>query len=100
MEELISKLNELFDNASKYGVVEYPEDPGYLYFEDSDFYDEVQGLCCDHLITEIGTCNCGNIAELKDNGFRVFAGDSDSFGWLVGCIQKVGAPSALTLTYG
>lgn len=100
MEELINVLNQMFDEPLKIGIVEYPEDPKYLYFkEDNDTYQKAVGLCCDLLITAGGQCNWDNIRTLRDNGFRVFPGDKDSFGWLIGCIQKKGVDK-LMLTYG
>ena len=100
MEELIKALNELFDNALKVGIVEYPEDPGYLYFkEDNDLYKKVDKLCDQLLIDSSGHCNWTNISTLRNSGFKVFPGDQDSFGWLVGCIQRNG-DRKLTFTYG
>jgi len=49
--------------------------------------EEAAGLACELLITEGGGCNWGNIRVLRESGFRVFAGEKDSFGWLTGCIQ-------------
>ena len=41
----------------------------------------------DQLITSEGACNWDNISTLKENGYNVFPGDQDSFGWLTGCIR-------------
>lgn len=99
MEELIKALNELFNNALKVGIVEYPEDPGHLYFkEGGDLYRKADKLCNELLINN-GQCNWTNINILRNSGFRVFPGDKDGFGWLVGCIQRNG-DRKLTFTYG
>ena len=37
-------------------------------------------------------------AEMRKYGYRVYAGDQDSFGWLVGCVRK--EDSDITLTFG
>lgn len=39
------------------------------------------------LITKVGAPDFSRIKILKDNGFDVFAGEKDSFGWLSGCIK-------------
>jgi len=38
------------------------------------------------LVTINGKCNWNNHDILKRNGYSVFAGEQDSFGWLSGCI--------------
>lgn len=84
MENLIEKLNELYETG-----VTVVEDDG-TYFKASALSAEVEGLCCELLITANGSCNWRNIDKLRAAGFRVFPGDQDSFGWLVGCIRKNG----------
>ena len=99
MEELINALNELFNNPLYVGIIEYPDDP-YLYFrDDNDLHKKVVGLCNELLITDNGGCNWTNINHLKNNGFKVFAGERDSFGWITGCIQRTG-DRKLTVVYG
>ncbi|MED0738985.1 hypothetical protein [Aneurinibacillus thermoaerophilus] len=49
--------------------------------------EEIDLLACRALITPDGRCNWGAIEELKENGFRVFPGETDGFGWLTGCIE-------------
>lgn len=44
-------------------------------------------LACEKLITDSGSCNWNNIKSLKEQGYNVFAGEKDSFGWLTGCIR-------------
>lgn len=44
-------------------------------------------LACEELITDSGSCNWDNIKSLKEQGYNVFAGEKDSFGWLTGCIR-------------
>lgn len=39
------------------------------------------------LITSEGRCNWKNIDAVIAAGFDVFAGETDSFGWLTGCIR-------------
>ena len=47
----------------------------------------IEVLAGELLITSNGQCNWSNINRLKNEGFDVFAGDRDDFGWLTGCIK-------------
>lgn len=40
-----------------------------------------------YLINDNGECMWDNIHIITHNGFNVFPGDRDRFGWLTGCIQ-------------
>lgn len=40
----------------------------------------------DVLISSGGRVNYKNKKELENNGYKVFPGEKDSFGWLTGCI--------------
>ena len=55
--------------------------------EDSELIDQAIYLACGCLILTSGQCNWPNHRLLADAGFRVFAGEKDSFGWLIGCIR-------------
>lgn len=48
---------------------------------------EAVNLADQVLITKEGRPNFDNIDYLKANGFNVFPGETDSFGWLTGCIR-------------
>ena len=86
MEKLLEKLEQLYATQNNsYSGEELAE-----YFEESDLYDEIAGLCNEYLITESGGCNWDNIHILRSKGYRVYPGEKDSFGWLTGCIQKNG----------
>lgn len=50
--------------------------------------DEIEGLACQCLIAGGGGCEWTNIAILRDKGYKVYAGDKDSFGWLTGVIEN------------
>ena len=39
------------------------------------------------LITDQGRCDWEAIQMLNDEGYEVFAGEQDRWGWLTGCIQ-------------
>ena len=90
MDELMKVLEELFDSTD----IEVIDD----YFQNSPLVDRAESLCCDQLITVHGDCNWENIKTLRDNGYRVFAGEKDSFGWLTGCVQRIG--DTKTFVYG
>ena len=85
MKELLEALERLYANQDD--ICQEGEDTG---FNESELLDEVVGLCDDHLIASGGQCNWENIRILERNGYRVYAGDQDSWGWLTGCVQKKG----------
>lgn len=87
MENLLNKLEQLY---SVQGNAYVGKESDRQYFKSSDTLDEVEELCNELLITESGSCNWDNINILRNHGYRVFAGEKDSFGWLTGCIQKIG----------
>ncbi len=89
MKEFIGLLNKLYTTASAEGVPTVVED-GRPYFDRCELVDNIEGRANKLLITEGGKCNWDNISIVRANGFRVFAGERDSFGWLTGCIQKNG----------
>ena len=94
MEALIAALAELYaatDNATSC-------EDGYTYFNQSNETDEIESLCNTLLIKNEGRCNWPNIKILKAAGYDVWAGDSDSYGWLTGCIRKYG--DSRILMYG
>lgn len=95
MEELIKALEELFDRPD----VELEGDSdGFRYFKSGKLVDHVESLCCEHLISGNGDCDWKNIEILRQNGYSVFAGEKDSFGWLTGCVRK--KDSDKVLVYG
>jgi hypothetical protein len=53
----------------------------------SELLVEIVQLCDELLITDDGACNWPNIMYLRHYGYRVYAGEQDSFGWLTGCIE-------------
>lgn len=82
MDELMKALEKLFN------CTEIEVENGY--FQSGDLVERAEGLCCEQLITANGGCNWANIKTLHNNGYDVFAGEKDSFGWLTGCVQKKG----------
>lgn len=47
---------------------------------------QAEKACCNHLIKE-GKPNYSNMDILRKEGFSVFPGEIDSFGWLTGCVK-------------
>ena len=88
---LLNALDKLYSSS---GVPSSCEDSAE-YFDSCALVDEAEGLCCQNLITSSGRCNWNNIKLLRRCGYSVFAGESDSFGWLTGCVQKDGDPRIL-----
>lgn len=48
---------------------------------------EAVGFADEFLVTDGGQCAWENHAALKAEGYDVFPGERDRFGWLTGCIQ-------------
>lgn len=70
------------------------------YGDDSAFskmLTEAEELCYTVLMDDRGWPRNLNIAKLGSD-FRVYAGDKDSFGWLVGCVQHI--PTGRVLVFG
>lgn len=84
METLLKSLEELYSNENDIFIEE-----DFISFQDSELHSRIRGLCNELLITKDGGCNWGNIEFVRSNGYRVFAGEKDGFGWLTGCIRKI-----------
>ena len=87
--ELIISLNELYEMKD---IIPVNNDDTNIFYFDTDFnhltLKKVLNLSNELLITDQGLCNWNNIKILRSNGYRVYAGEKDSFGWLTGCIRK------------
>ena len=92
MDELLEALEKLFNEQNNSYVY---EGDGKTYFKDDDSINKVRSLCNELLITSAGLCNVDNIEILRKNGYRVFAGETDWFGWITGCVQKKNDPRIL-----
>jgi hypothetical protein len=95
METLLKVLEKLYSTQGDSGIT---DEDGDSYFNDCDIKEEAEELCNEHLITKFGGCNWDNINILRNNGYLVFAGEKDSFGWLTGCVKKKG--DRRVLVYG
>ena len=92
MEEKMKSLIELLDQLQDRTGILPSED------EDADeVLDQVLDLADELLITNNGQPNYSEFPILNRYGYRVFAGERDSFGWLTGCIQKGNGP---TIVFG
>ena len=56
---------------------------------------EVENLCLDLFIDDDGTPNYENIREIRNQGFKVYPAESDSFGWLIGACEKTSTNSII-----
>lgn len=88
MEELVKLLEELYAGTDNSYIGKNEEEYFSRKVSKVPNYDEIDVLACDLLIDKYGGCNWDNIFWLEEHGYKVFAGESDSFGWLTGCIQK------------
>ena len=98
MNELLKALNYLqdFETENSDGCEYFKTNPAQT--SEENYANYVSELCCELLISDNGGCNYENISILRNNGYDVFAGEKDSFGWLTGCVQKEG--SNKILVYG
>lgn len=81
MKELIDKIKEMLEN---------PEVEKKVWLTDEDRHPlvkEISSMATSLLIDNEGRCNWDAHEELKAAGFRVTAGETDSFGWLTGVIH-------------
>jgi hypothetical protein len=97
-ESPINEFLKVLDALYKSNTETITDDDGCVYFSDSPLQDIAESFACGELITNGGGCNWDNINLLRNNGYDVYAGEKDSFGWLTGCIQKKG--DARILVYG
>lgn len=89
MEEFLNALNKFWESHD--ATYEDTTD-GIKIFERDDFpkdYDELEGLIWDKLLTT-NWWKIDTKRYLEENGYRCYAGDQDSFGLLVACIEKDG----------
>lgn len=89
MDELISALEKLFEGTDNSYTEKTEECWIHSYFKDTEEAQIAEALCCKYLIAA-GDCNWENIRELESYGYRVFAEEEDSFGWLIACVMKNG----------
>lgn len=75
----VEKLMELLKNLN---ASDLPEN-----YNEYIKNDEIESLACSTLIGSNGECLWDSHNVLNQNGFPVFAGERDRFGWLTGCIQ-------------
>lgn len=80
MDTFIAQLNAIYAEGTS------PVDENHVFTGS----EELEGIAAQKLINPGRGCNWDNIRVLRNAGFRVYAGEKDSFGWLVGCIQKRG----------
>ena len=92
MKSLLNALEKLYSVQGNSYECEYD---GNVYFENNDIVNEAISLCDEKLIANGGLCNWDNIRILRNNGYRVYAGEKDGFGWLTGCVQKNDDPRIL-----
>lgn len=85
MDEFLKALETLKDRKD---LLQEKSDNDFRRYYNSTFKEvrNVESLACKYLIDMHGGCNWVNISELRKCGYRVFKGEGDSFGWLVGCI--------------
>ena len=85
IEKFITELKELFDAEEEFYIV---VDEEYNAIEYNDTANRLSGEACKYLICSDGRVNYHNRAKIENEGFKIYPGDKDSFGWLVGVIER------------
>jgi len=81
-------LEKLLEILKKIDSSDLPDDDyKYISAQHSPDLDEVLSLANTVLVNDDGHNIYDNHEVLRKNGFPVFAGEQDRFGWLTGCIQ-------------
>lgn len=84
-DNFIKELKELFDAEKDFRTI---IDESLDLVEYNDEANRLAGDACEYLITSDGDVNYKNIRILEFYGFKVYPGESDSFGWLTGVIER------------
>jgi len=82
LQERPKKLEKLLELLKNLNASDLPDN-----YDNYIKNNEIESLACDTLIESNGECLWDNHDVLNKNGFSVFAGERDRFGWLTGCIQ-------------
>ena len=83
--DFVANLKELFDADESFCTVIDEELDSVEYNETAN---NLSTDACKYLICSDGRVNYNNKRILENNGFKVYPGDKDSFGWLVGVIER------------
>lgn len=85
LKDLAKRLDALYAQPGN-----YTEDDGYKIIENIDLIDPELEADINEALCECPAPSYKKIAEMKELGYDVYAGDSDAFGWLTGVIKKHG----------
>ena len=86
LDELVSNLEKTFkDGKEKFEADE--ENPSSFYLTDTECDFPINSLLID--FDQISDVNWTAVEYLKQRGYKVYAGEKDSFGWLTGCIEPM-----------
>jgi hypothetical protein len=87
IEDLISTLKAIDTSIEIPSILtEEQTECGYQFNDLHPLVQYASSLGNELLIDDKGQCDWGNISIMKQHGFHVKAGESDSFGWLTGLI--------------
>ena len=86
-ENFITELKEMFDSKDDFYCVQEDVD-GIKNTIYSQLALKLSSNACEYLITSNGNVNYDNKKILEDNGFKIYPGEKDSFGWLTGIIER------------
>jgi len=86
LSELLKVLLNIESDPSIEAVVPNELKDGYQEHQLHPLVQEAIHLANEVLITASGGINRAAVLKVKNSGFSVFPGETDSFGWLTGCI--------------
>ena len=93
-EGLIDQLEKIDPND----VYEYE---GVTYIKEGERSNIAEQIACLLFISDSGNVNMLNVAmfnnKYREKGYHIYPGETDSFGWLTGCIQT---PDERVLVFG
>ncbi|MGL5750746.1 MAG: hypothetical protein ACRCXT_09485 [Paraclostridium sp.] len=87
--KLLDLLNDMIDDDTIQGV---ECDDGEMYLgcgistDIPEILQDIENELCDLLIKG-NSVDWGVVSELREYGYDVFPGETDSFGWLSGCFK-------------
>lgn len=85
LDELVSNLEKTFKDVNNFQQDE--ENPNCYWTCDTEVDYPIDRYLID--FNEIGNVNWDSVEYLKQRGWKVYAGERDSFGWLTGIIEPI-----------
>lgn len=98
LDSIQDRTDLMFDESDENGAMMFNGNIVYDLDDNGDptenavLMDKIETLAQEVLIAADGHPDYKSIQDMKKYGYEVYAGERDSFGWLIGCIQKGNGP--------